>query len=396
MTNYKNTPVLRFKEFEGEWEMKQLRTITTINPKTSNLADSFIYIDLESVNSGSLLKENLIFKESAPSRAQRVLSKNDILYQTVRPYQKNNFYFNLDGDYVASTGYAQIRSKNNSDSNYIYHFLHTDSFVKKVLVRCTGTSYPAINSEHLATIIINFPTVPEQQKIANFLTATDTKIQQLRQKKELLNDYKKGVMQQIFKQEIRFKNDVGGDFEDWEVKKLGEVGRIITGKTPSTTDENLWNGEIQFITPTDINENQKYQLNTKRYVVKTLKMNTLPKNTIIYTCIASIGKMCLSVKPCVTNQQINSLIPKKEYDNEYVYYYLLFMTPKIKSVQANTTLPIINKTEFSKFKIRLPSLPEQQKIANFLTSIDERIGKVSDEIGEMERYKKGLLQGMFV
>jgi type I restriction enzyme S subunit len=386
MTNYKNTPVLRFKEFEGEWEMKQLRTITTINPKTSNLADSFIYIDLESVNSGSLLKENLIFKESAPSRAQRVLSKNDILYQTVRPYQKNNFYFNLDGDYVASTGYAQIRSKNNSDSNYIYHFLHTDSFVKKVLVRCTGTSYPAINSEHLATIIINFPTVPEQQKIANFLTATDTKIQQLRQKKELLNDYKKGVMQQIFKQEIRFKNDDGGDFEDWEVKKISELFEVTRGKVLST-NQMANNRSEMYKFPV-------YSSQTKSGGLCGFYDKYLFKNCITWTTDgANAGDVNFRTGKFYCTNVCGVLI-SSEYANLCIAEILNTVSRKYVSYVGN---PKLMNNVMKSIKIKIPiQLEEQQKIANFLSSIDERIGKVSEEIGEMERYKKGLLQGMFV
>ena len=116
----------------------------------------------------------------------------------------------------------------------------------------------------------------------------------------------------------------------------------------------------------------------------------------MYTCIASIGKMALSVNPCITNQQINSLVPNKEFKNEYVYYVLLQITPKIKSTQSNTTLPIINKTEFSKFKIPVPCAVEQTKIANFLSDIDIKIETLNTKIESTQTFKKGLLQQMFV
>jgi len=108
------------------------------------LPDKFIYIDLESVCNGELLKENEIEKVVAPSRAQRILKENDVLFQMVRPYQMNNLYFNKKGNYVASTGYAQIRTFQNS--MYIFQYLHFQKFVDKVIERCTGTSYPSINS----------------------------------------------------------------------------------------------------------------------------------------------------------------------------------------------------------------------------------------------------------
>jgi type I restriction enzyme S subunit len=153
------------------------------------------------------------------------LSDDDILFQTVRPYQKNNYYFKLGKNYVASTGYAQIRAKKSSE--FLYHQLHTDKFVNKVLLRCTGTSYPDINSNDLSKIKILLPTLSEQTKIANFLTAVDDKITNAEKQLVLIKDYKKGIMQRIFSQEIRFKDDDGKDFPDWEEKKLRDLTSLM-------------------------------------------------------------------------------------------------------------------------------------------------------------------------
>jgi len=221
MKKQTNIPTLRFPEFEGEWERKKLGKLAEINPSNKeSLPESFIYIDLESVENGELKKENTINKNEAPSRSQRVLNVNDILFQMVRPYQMNNLYFDRVGNYVASTGYAQIRTEQNTMC--LYQYLHFKKFVDKVIERCTGTSYPAINSTDLSNILISFPTLPEQQKIASFLSLMDKKIGQLKQKKELLQAYKKGIMQKLFSQEIRFKDENRNDFEDWEMKTLGE------------------------------------------------------------------------------------------------------------------------------------------------------------------------------
>lgn len=208
MNKQKNIPLLRFPEFTEEWIASKLGDVCEINPSNKSLPEKFIYIDLESVANGKLLQENEVIKQSAPSRAQRVLKENDVLFQMVRPYQMNNLYFDKKGDYVASTGYAQLRTELNS--KFIFQYLHYQKFVDKVINRCTGTSYPAINSSDLSKIIIHYPlsTIPsvsEQKKIANFLTAVDEKLQALKQKKSLLEKYKKGVMQQIFSQQIRFK-----------------------------------------------------------------------------------------------------------------------------------------------------------------------------------------------
>lgn len=191
---------LRFKDDNGlefeDWEEKELKDIAEINPKTGSLPDEFVYIDLESVEKGNLLKETIILKYEAPSRAQRILKNDDVLFQMVRPYQMNNLFFNKIGDYVASTGYAQIRAYENS--SFIYHILHLESFVTEVMNRCTGTSYPAINSTDLGTITVQIPSLPEQTKIANFLTALDDKINQNIAKMNAVKQYKQGLLQQMF------------------------------------------------------------------------------------------------------------------------------------------------------------------------------------------------------
>lgn len=181
----------------------------------------------------------------------------------------------------------------------------------------------------------------------------------------------------------------------WEEKLLGSVGEIVTGKTPSTSDETLWGGEIQFVTPTDIS-GEKYQWKTQRSVSDHAAVKVLPKYSTMFTCIASIGKMALSVKPCITNQQINSIVPNKDYENEFIYYSLLSIVPLIKSKQSNSTLPIINKTDFSKFIIPVPQqLDEQQKIADCLTSIDELITAQTQKLDALKTHKKGLMQQLF-
>ena len=193
----KTVPKRRFPEFKGGWCNKKLKEITKINPKNSDLPKSFIYIDLESVENGILTKNNRINKKEAPSRAQRLLKKDDILYQTVRPYQKNNYFYNLNNeDYVASTGYAQIRTKQNAI--FVFQYLHTENFVNKVLIRCTGTSYPAIKSTDLSEISINIPSLPEQQKIADCLSSIDELITAQTQKLKVFKVHKKGLMQQLF------------------------------------------------------------------------------------------------------------------------------------------------------------------------------------------------------
>jgi len=194
------TPRLRFPEFRdaGPWEVKRLGDVCEVNPASPDLPDDFIYIDLESVESGRLLRKNRVKRDNAPIRAQRLLKQGDILYQTVRPYQRNNLLFTIDDgeEYVASTGYAQLRAY--ESGRFLFQLLHTDAFVYQVLARCTGTNYPAINSSDLEIISVPFPSLCEQQKIADCLSSLDELIELQAKQLEALQAHKKGLMQQLF------------------------------------------------------------------------------------------------------------------------------------------------------------------------------------------------------
>ena len=173
-----NVPALRFPEFSGEWEDTSLDNECTINPISDKLKAEFVYVDLESVEKGELTKMQVIEKGNAPSRAQRVLRNGDILFQCVRPYQKNNYLVrNVASEiqWVASTGYAQLRTDRNNPA-FIYHLINTSSFNKKVIVRCTGSSYPAINSDDLSKIHFYICGIEEQKRIADFLSLIDERI----------------------------------------------------------------------------------------------------------------------------------------------------------------------------------------------------------------------------
>ena len=173
-----NVPNLRFPEFQGEWSVTTLQKDCIVNPTNEKIANKFVYVDLESVKQGQLYKYQILTKGNAPSRAQRVLHTDDILFQCVRPYQMNNYMVKetmSDIQWVASTGYAQIRTQTDYPA-FLYYVLNTSKYNKAVMVRCTGSSYPAINSEDLSKIPFNKCGIAEQKKIADFLSLLDERI----------------------------------------------------------------------------------------------------------------------------------------------------------------------------------------------------------------------------
>lgn len=192
-------PDIRLDGFEGEWEKLKLRDIVHTNPK-SELPEYFKYIDLESVVGTRINKIREERKESAPSRAQRLAKKGDVFYQTVRPYQKNNYLFILDEiDYVFSTGYAQLRPiSKRCDSDFLLILLQNNRFLSKVLDRCTGTSYPAINVNDLIEILIAIPSYDEQRAIGSYFSNLDNLIAAHQEKISQLETLKNKLLQDMF------------------------------------------------------------------------------------------------------------------------------------------------------------------------------------------------------
>lgn len=198
----------RLPGFSGEWKKEKLGITTEINPASGELPETFLYIDLESVDKGKLVKKVILSKEAAPSRAQRYLKDSDVLFQLVRPYQKNNYYFKGAGiAAIASTGYAILREKS-IHSGYLYYSINSDYFIYKALEYCTGTSYPAITPVQLSEIELFCPVdYYEQQAIAQVLSDMDSEIEQLEKKLAKYQQIKQGMIQELLTGRIRLVDE---------------------------------------------------------------------------------------------------------------------------------------------------------------------------------------------
>lgn len=415
-TQKSNIPALRFPEFKGEWITSTLDGAVTVNPKSKQLPIDFVYIDLGSVKDGQLIYQQTISLDDSPSRAQRLLSKEDILFQIVRPYQKNNLFFDLNGDYVASTGYAQLRAKK-SNLKFIYQYLHTENFVRKVNVRCTGTSYPSINSEDLAKIRISYPDHKEEQKkIADFLTAVDQKIAQLTKKKSCLEQYKKGVMQRLFTQRLRFHDTNGNPFPDWEEKKLGALYSWVNTNNLSRDKLTYESGSVQNIHYGDIHTRFHKNFKQSQEVIPFIDGVTVDDfNKESFVKIgdlviadasedyADIGKAIEIVElndiPLVAGLHTYIARPKKNALATGFSSYLFqtfFIRKQIMRLAQGISVLGISKGNLENISLLIPHIKEQQKIADFLTAIDTKITALGNQLTAAQDFKKSLLQKMFV
>ena len=198
----KVVPNVRFKGFTDDWKQRKLGELALFNPK-DELPQTFEYVDLESVVGTEMLLHRAEVKSSAPSRAQRLAHTGDLFYQTVRPYQKNNYLFEkTDNNYVFSTGYAQMRPY--VDGYFLLSLVQSERFVKVVLDNCTGTSYPAINVNDLAEIEVAAPSdESEAQKIGTIFRSIDRLITLHQRKIDKLKNLKKAMLEKMFPKKAR-------------------------------------------------------------------------------------------------------------------------------------------------------------------------------------------------
>ena len=262
-----------------------------------------------------------------------------------------------------------------------------------------ASGVPSLSKSTIERIIISFPSLPEQQKIASFLTTVDDKISNLKQKVRILVKYKKGVMQQIFSQQIRFKDTAGNDFPEWEEKSLGEVCKIRRGASPRPITDKKWFSEksdIGWIRISDVSKSTKFLEKTEQYLseIGVQKSRFVSKGNLIMSICATIGKpIYTNIDVCIPDSFV--VFEDLSLNKEYLFYYLDFIQLNwLKYGQPGTQINL-NSDIVNNEIIRIPSHEEQTKIAEFLSGIDEKIENTKLQLSKMEVWKKGLLQGMF-
>lgn len=376
-------PALRFKGFTDAWEERKLKDIAQFNPKTV-LPDEFEYVDLESVVGTEMISHRTESKDQAPSRAQRLAQKGDVFYQTVRPYQMNNYLYDLPYDnYVFSTGYAQMRP--NIDSYFLLNSVQNKQFVQHVLDRSTGTSYPAINSSDLSNIEIHVPSkLSEQQKIGAFFQSIDDTIALHQRKCDQTKELKKTMLQKMFPKkgeripEIRFPEFT----DEWEEKKLGEVvEREIKGKAKANMQgtksiyletEYLNGGETTFVdSDADIEEDDILIL-----------WDGSQAGTVYHGFFGALGSTLKAYRP-------------KE-SGKFVYYQLVAHQEMIFQRYRTPNIPHVIKTFTDEFSVFTTSLSEQERIGNFFKHLDTLIALHQSKCDSLKELKKTLLRQLFV
>ena len=396
-------PKLRFKGFTGEWDKIKLSQIADIIKDKNDGAEHPVMM-LSAVK-GFINQQEKYSKDNAGSSLKKytLLRRGDLAYNRGNSkLKKYGCIFELENSSALVPYVYHCFRMKNGNSTFYGNYLNSGKIDKELrgIISSSARMDGLLNvsEKDFVNILVSKPILSEQQKIADFLTTFDKRITAQQNIVADLEETKKGLLQKIFSQEIRFKDDNGQDYPDWEEKRIKDLGEIVTGNTPSTKVKSYYeNGTILWVTPTDISD-EMYIFDTERKLTSLgiNKAHFLPKGSVLITCIASIGKMTILGEDGSCNQQINAIIPNSDNDSIFILSLLRTLVPVMFIFAGKTATPIINKKTFSRIKCFVPCLAEQQKIADFLSTFDKKITAEKQVLSDLQEIKKGLLQQMFV
>lgn len=380
-------PRLRFKADDGsdfpDWEEKRLEDVVEfLDEKRKPLeagkrvAGKYPYYGASGIID---YVEDYIFDE------ELILLSEDGANILDRNYR---VCFLAKGKYWVNNHAHVMKAKKGNLNYFICEELETFDYRKYN----SGGAQPKLNQASCRSIVVKIPSLPEQQKIADFLSTIDTVIEKQQATVSAWEERKKGVMQKLFSQEVRFKADDGSDFPDWEEKRLGDMVEFINGRAYKQ-DELLASGKYIVLRVGNLFTNDSYyysdlELDEDKYI---------EDGNLIYAWSATFGPKIYHGDKCIYHYHIWKLkFDENAISKMFLNYYLQHDVEKIKSKRTGGTMVHITKNAMEHRELEFPSLPEQQKIADCLSALDTVIQKQKETLEKWQELKKGLLQQMFV
>lgn len=408
-----NEPKLRFKADDGnqfpDWEEKKLGDITekVVRKDANSNAD----VRMISQGNGFILQSDKYSRENAGQSLKKytLLKRDEFAYNhgasKVKPY---GVCYRLCESDEARVPYVYHTFKLiDGDSGFWNYSLNTscmDRQLKKMVssgARMDGLLN--IGYDAYMSVDIHVPSLPEQQKIAEFLSTIDTVIEKQKETVSAWEERKKGVMQKLFSQEVRFKADDGSEFPEWEEKKIDDVATCFAGATPSTKIPEYWEeGTIRWMSSGEVNNGQIHDTEKRISQLGFDKCSTkMVKPNSVVMALAGQGKtrgmVAITRVPLCTNQSLCAIETNDDICDDYLYQYLQTQYNNLRLISSGDgTRGGLNLKLVGGYVVIVPCLAEQQKIADCLSSLDEVIEKQKATLAAWEELKKGLLQQMFV
>ena len=388
-------PKLRFKDFGGDWTAEKLSQVANLtSSKRVHLSDYvsegipfFRGKEITELKSGIFPKDILYIskKQYEDFKEKFGAPQNNEILMTAVGTLANTYLINTNFEFYFKDGNLIWFKDINADPNFLMILL--DARKNDVLASAIGSTQKALTIANLNKLIFNFPSNEEQTKIASFLSAVDAKISQLNQKYVLLSQYKQGMMQKLFSQQIRFKADDGSEFGEWEEKTLGEVVNFSNGKRIplSEGERQKRQGSYRYYGASGVIDYVDNYLFDGQYIlIGEDGANILTRSSPLAFVVE--GKFW------VNNHA--HIFQSKKGNNVFLATYLENLN--YEKFNSGTAQPKLNMENLKKVPVIDPCLEEQTKIASFLSSIDQKIEVVTQQIEQAKTWKKGLLQQMFV
>lgn len=401
-----DSPQLRFKDFKLDIEYKELKEFISLiqSGLSRQLKDEDIGLPVlrsNNIQDNSIDIEDIKYwylnDPQGANTSNYFLEKNDLLVNFINSISqigKSAIYQNeLNRNAILTTNIFRLRFNKLINPLYIGYFFQT----KKYFDYIQSITKPAVNQASFTTkefqkLLVPYVSIEEQTKIANFLTAVDKKILQLNEQYQLMIQYKKGVMQKIISQEIRFKDDNGEEFGEWEERILEDVSIIIMGSSPKSENYNeLGIGLPLLQGNADIKNRKSCPRNFTTEITKECDVGD-----ILMSVRAPVGYVAKAMHDACIGRGIAAIRVKENNNQEFLYQYLIYMEDIWGKFSQGSTFDSVNSEQIRNLSIFIPCLQEQTKIADFLTKLDDKIEKVALQLEQVKMWKKGLLQQMFV
>lgn len=396
-------PKLRFPEFRGTegWKVRQLGDFLSESRLPGSKGNVAKKITVKLWGNGVFEKNDAIqgsintqyFRRKA---GQFIYSKLDFLNQAfgIIPPSLDNFESTVDLPCFDITG--------GLNPVFLLEYVKRRDFYERLGETADGSRKARrIHAETFLSFSVALPSPAEQQKIAECLSSVDDLIAAQARKVDALKTHKKGLMQQLFPREgetqprLRFPEFQNAG--EWDDQSIGDFGQVVTGSTPSTAQPAFYGGGVPFVSPADISD-LRFVDQTKTTLTPEGFAETRPvrAGSVLFVCIGStIGKVAQNVHECATNQQINAIVPSSKHSDDFVYFALSYSSERIALLAGRQAVPIINKSLFSSVRLLVPKLPEQQRIASCLSSLDALITAETKKLEILKTHKKGLMQQLF-
>lgn len=411
-----NAPALRFKEFTDEWSQSLIGDVTEVTSSKRVYLSDYVSSgipfyrgkEISELERGEQPKDILFIsraqfqaykdKFGSPQKGDLLITAVGTIGNVYRVKGNEDFYFK-DGNII------WLR---NPHGNTEFLKICLERNVQSIKDSSIGSSQKALTIVELKKIKFFSPTEHEQQKIASFLSKIDQKVSLLSKKHELLVQYKKGVMQKIFSQEIRFKDTVGKNFPEWKIEKISSISSLITkGTTPTSIGCQFTKSGINFIKVESLAANGDFIPNKFAHIDedchKKLARSQLEKNDILFSIAGAIGRIAIvkeELLPANTNQALALIRISNEIRLSPQFLFHVLSSESIQKYAIDSTSQLaqanLSLGDLGCIEIPIPSLEEQVKITDFLLFVAKKVEIVNAQLELTKKYKQGLLQQMFI